>query len=100
MDTSGTACLEPGTRRKFAPMSDGSGEKQEISPTRAHILLFEDDRDSLAGLLARVLRTEGYVVDLLRIGRRGAARHAKLMKYDVVLSDIHLANDTNGHDVR
>jgi DNA-binding NtrC family response regulator len=96
MDTSGTACLEPGTRRKFAPMSDGSGEKQE-TPTRAHILLFEDD-ETLAGLLARVLRTEGYVVDLLE-SADAVPPPAKLMKYDVVLSDIHLANDTNGHDV-
>jgi DNA-binding NtrC family response regulator len=77
-------------------MSDGSGEKQE-TPTRAHILLFEDD-ETLAGLLARVLRTEGYVVDVLE-SAEALPPAAKLMKYDVVLSDIHLANDTNGHDV-
>lgn len=63
----------------------------------AHILLFEDD-DTLAALLARVLRTEGYEVDVFDTAD-AVPPPAKLSHYDVVLSDIHLANDTNGHDV-
>jgi DNA-binding NtrC family response regulator len=63
----------------------------------AHILLFEDD-DTLAGLLARVLRGEGYHVDVLEDADAIPAP-ARLAKYDVVLSDIHLANETSGHDV-
>ena len=63
----------------------------------SHILLIEDD-DTLASLLARVLRNEGYHVDLLdRADMLPSA--AKLVKYDVVLSDIHLAEGTSGHDV-
>jgi DNA-binding NtrC family response regulator len=63
----------------------------------AHILLFEDD-EMLAGLLARVLRAEGYHVDVLD-NADAVPAPAKLSRYDVVLSDIHLANDTSGHDV-
>jgi two-component system response regulator AtoC len=63
----------------------------------SHILLFEDD-DTLAGLLARVLRTEGYHVDVFD-NADAVPGAAKLARYDVVLSDIHLANDTSGHDV-
>jgi two-component system response regulator AtoC len=63
----------------------------------AHILLFEDD-DTLAGLLARVLRSEGYVVDVLE-SAADTPPAGKLASYAVVLSDVHLANDTNGHDV-
>ncbi len=63
----------------------------------AHILLFEDD-ETLAGLLARVLRTEGYHVDVLDDANE-VPKPERLARYDVVLSDIHLANDTNGHDV-
>ncbi len=63
----------------------------------AHILLFEDD-ETLASLLARVLRTEGYHVDVLDDANE-APPAAKLARYDVVLSDIHLANESNGHDV-
>ena len=97
MHHNGTACLEPGAGRKFASMTDGSDKPTQESAARAHILLFEDD-DTLAGLLARVLRTEGYTVDVLdTVDAMPAA--AKLQKYDVVLSDIHLANDTNGLDV-
>jgi two-component system response regulator AtoC len=64
---------------------------------RARILLFEDD-DTLANLLARVLRTEGYRVDAFD-NADAMPSPAKVARYDVVLSDIHLANDTNGHDV-
>ncbi len=63
----------------------------------AHILLFEDD-DTLAGLLARVLRNEGHHVDVFD-SADSLPSPTKLARYDVVLSDIHLANDTNGHDV-
>jgi DNA-binding NtrC family response regulator len=74
-----------------------SDEAQTEAKVRASILLVEDD-DTLAGLLARVLRTEGYSVDLLdRADALPGA--AKLARYDVVLSDIHLAEGTSGHDV-
>ena len=63
----------------------------------AQVLLFEDD-DTLAGLLARVLRTEGYRVDVLD-DAKAIPGPGKIERYDVVLSDIHLANDTSGHDV-
>jgi two-component system response regulator AtoC len=62
-----------------------------------NILLFEDD-DTLAALLARVLRTEGYQVDVFDTAD-AVPDAAELARYDVVLSDIHLANETNGHDV-
>jgi DNA-binding NtrC family response regulator len=79
-------------------MTDESNVKGvEAAGAGAHILLFEDD-DTLAGLLARVLRTEGYHVDVLDNADAIPAA-AKLARYDVVLSDIHLANDTSGHDV-
>jgi two-component system, NtrC family, response regulator AtoC len=61
------------------------------------ILLFEDD-DALAGLLARVLRAEGYTVDVLD-SAEDTPPAGKLGSYAVVLSDVHLANDTSGHDV-
>jgi DNA-binding NtrC family response regulator len=69
----------------------------EATAAHAHILLFEDD-DTLSGLLARVLRTEGYHVDVLE-DATAIPSPAKLAKYDVVLSDIHLANESSGHDV-
>jgi DNA-binding NtrC family response regulator len=59
--------------------------------------LCEDD-DTLAGLLARVLRSEGYAVDLAE-SANAIPNGAKLARYEVVLSDIHLAEDTSGHDV-
>ena len=65
--------------------------------TQANILLFEDD-DTLAALLARVLRSEGHHVDVHE-STESMPSAAKLARYDVVLSDIHLANDTNGHEV-
>ena len=61
------------------------------------ILLFEDD-DTLAALLARVLRTEGYHVDVFD-SANAVPPVPRLQRYDVVLSDIHLANNTSGHDV-
>ncbi|MGH7269654.1 MAG: sigma-54-dependent transcriptional regulator, partial [Polyangiaceae bacterium] len=63
----------------------------------AHILLVEDD-DTLAALLARVLRADGFQVDVAD-NADAIPAPAKLALYDVVLSDIHLANDTSGHDV-
>jgi DNA-binding NtrC family response regulator len=74
---------------------DDKSESAAIEAT--HILLFEDD-DTLAGLLARVLRAEGHHVDVLD-SADAMPSAAKLTRYDVVLSDVHLANDTNGHDV-
>ena len=72
---------------------ESAGEAVE----RGQILLFEDD-ETLAALLARVLRNEGYRVDMFdRADALPSA--AKLAKYDVVLSDIHLAGGTSGHDV-
>ena len=77
---------------------DNTGKRgADVAAGQAHILLFEDD-DTLSGLLARVLRTEGYHVDILEDATAIPAA-AKLAKYDVVLSDIHLANDSSGHDV-
>jgi DNA-binding NtrC family response regulator len=63
----------------------------------AQILLFEDD-DTLASLLARVLRTEGYRVDALD-SANAIPSPGRVARYDVVLSDIHLANETSGLDV-
>ncbi|MBV9945798.1 MAG: sigma-54-dependent Fis family transcriptional regulator [Myxococcales bacterium] len=60
-------------------------------------MLFEDD-EALANLLARVLRNEGYRVDILESVRAMPASE-KIARYDVVLSDIHLADDTSGHEV-
>ncbi len=65
--------------------------------TKANVLLLEDDQ-TLASLLARVLRTEGYRVDLLERAE-DMPPAPRLATYDVVLSDIHLAGGTNGHDV-
>ncbi|MGH7296414.1 MAG: sigma-54-dependent transcriptional regulator, partial [Polyangiaceae bacterium] len=76
---------------------EGAKAGVEGTGAGAHILLFEDD-DTLAGLLARVLRTEGYHVDVLD-SVDAMPSEAKLARYDVVLSDIHLANETSGHDV-
>jgi DNA-binding NtrC family response regulator len=77
-------------------MTEDASQKQ-LGEARAQILLVEDD-ETLASLLARVLRGEGYHVDLL--DRADALPAApKLSKYDVVLSDIHLAEGTSGHDV-
>jgi DNA-binding NtrC family response regulator len=73
----------------------------DLAPTeakpRANILLVEDD-DTLAGLLARVLRAEGYSVDLFDRADR-LPPEEMLALYDVVLSDVHLAEETSGHDV-
>ncbi len=64
---------------------------------KAKVLLLEDD-DMLAGLLARVLRTDGYVVEVLDCAD-DLPTGAKLAAFDIVLSDIHLAKNTSGHDV-
>jgi DNA-binding NtrC family response regulator len=69
----------------------------ESGEARSQILLFEDD-DTLAGLLARVLRTEGYRVDVFD-DASAMPGPSKVAHYDVVLSDIHLANESSGHDV-
>jgi DNA-binding NtrC family response regulator len=78
-------------------MQDAEKTGTEPVGAGANILLIEDD-ETLASLLARVLRNEGYHVDLL--DRADALPPpAKLQRYDVVLSDIHLADGTSGHDV-
>jgi two-component system, NtrC family, response regulator AtoC len=83
-------------RTRSDAMSDDASQKQ-VGEARAQILLVEDD-ETLASLLARVLRAEGYHVDLL--DRADALPPSpKLARYDVVLSDIHLADGTSGHDV-
>ncbi len=84
---------EPVERRASAP-PEGNGP---TATAGTHILLFEDD-DTLAGLLARVLRADGCHVDVLD-SAEALPGPAKLARYDVVLSDIHLANDTSGHEV-
>src|SRR5437899_12314930 len=93
-----------GTMSQYAPISTtarsramAGSDKDDVTESRAHVLLIEDD-ETLAALLARVLRNEGYHVDLLE--RADALPSpAKIARYDVVLSDIHLAGGTSGHDV-
>src|SRR5438552_13968475 len=89
---------DPSTRAKGSrSMHDAEKTGTEPQGTGANILLIEDD-ETLAALLARVLRNEGYHVDLLE--RADALPSpAKIARYDVVLSDIHLAGGTSGHDV-
>ncbi|MDP9148379.1 MAG: sigma-54 dependent transcriptional regulator [Myxococcota bacterium] len=77
-------------------------DKSEKTPTGANdasarILLFEDD-ETLADLLARSLRAERYVVDVLDSANELPASPT-LATYDIVLSDINLAGGTSGHDV-
>jgi DNA-binding NtrC family response regulator len=76
---------------------DKSDHATQVPEEPAHILLFEDD-DTLAGLLARVLRTEGYHVEVFD-NANAMPSAVKIARCDVVLSDIHLAEDTSGHDV-
>jgi DNA-binding NtrC family response regulator len=83
----------------MAPTSDerpGDGEVGAVEGP-AHVLLFEDD-DTLASLLARVLRSEGHRVDVFDNADAVPAAD-KIAHYDVVLTDIHLADDTSGHEV-
>jgi DNA-binding NtrC family response regulator len=63
---------------------------------RGRVLLVEDD-DSLADLLARVLRAEGYQVE---VTDRATALPppSRLGSFDVVLTDVHLEEGT-GYDV-
>jgi two-component system response regulator AtoC len=68
-----------------------------ISQTKARVLLIEDD-ETLAGLLARVLRTDAYQVDTFESGE-SLPTGSKLASYDVVLTDVHLAGKLTGHEV-
>jgi len=68
-----------------------------ISTTKGRVLLIEDD-DQLASLLARVLRTAEYQVDILESGESMPAG-TKLSTYDVVLTDVHLAGKITGHEI-
>ena len=70
---------------------EGASDAEE----QARILLFEDD-DTLANLLARVLRTEGYRVDAFDTAE-AVPSPAKVARYDVVLSDM--APNTTGNRV-
>jgi two-component system, NtrC family, response regulator AtoC len=104
MGRHGTLCLGSGERRthlleRGGGMTDDRTDRAAgaAATSGAHILLFEDD-DTLATLLARVLRTEGYQVDVFD-SADAMPQPAKLARYDLVLSDIHLANDTNGNEV-
>jgi len=85
------------TRKR--PMTDEGNPiaPKKETPPRARLLLLEDD-EMLSGLLARVLRNDGYTVDVFETATDLPAP-AKLSQYDVVLSDIHLAGGTNGMDV-
>ena len=82
---------------RSASVAGATREPGAAGAPGTHILLFEDD-DTLAGLLARVLRADGCHVDILD-NADAIPSAARLARYDVVLSDIHLANDTSGHDV-
>ncbi len=64
---------------------------------KGRVLLVEDD-ETLAGLLARVLRTDGYQVELADSGESLPAS-SKLSSFDVVLTDVHLAGKLTGHEV-
>jgi DNA-binding NtrC family response regulator len=68
-----------------------------IPTTKGRVLLIEDD-ETLAGLLARVLRTDSYHVDVVESGEALPAT-PKLSTYDVVLTDVHLAGQITGHEV-
>ena len=76
--------------------TDGRTEHHVDGP-KGMILLFEDD-ETLADLLARVLRSDGYKVDLFESAGELPSM-ARLAHYDLVLSDIHLAEGSSGHDV-
>jgi DNA-binding NtrC family response regulator len=79
------------------PAAPGGAVGAKPKAETSHVLLVEDD-ETLANLLARVLRNEGFHVDVVD-NADSLPQGEKLDRYDVVLSDIHLANDTSGHDV-
>jgi DNA-binding NtrC family response regulator len=78
-------------------MNNQTAATSAIPTTKGRVLLIEDD-ETLAGLLARVLRTDTYQVDILESGE-SMPTGAKLGTYDVVLTDVHLAGKITGHDV-
>jgi len=65
--------------------------------SKVRILLVEDDA-TLASLLARVLRTDGHQVDIAESGE-AVPQAAKLVGYDVVVTDVQLGGKVTGHDV-
>jgi len=77
--------------------TEGRTEQTQPDGPKGMILLFEDD-ETLADLLARVLRSDGYKVDLFENAGEIPST-ARLAHYDLVLSDIHLAEGSSGHDV-
>src|SRR5581483_9946079 len=52
-----------GAEKHAGPTAHTETQKPAPAASQAHILLFEDD-ETLAGLLVRVLRNEGYHVDV------------------------------------
>jgi DNA-binding NtrC family response regulator len=88
-------------REPASPAAPGTARPETGSVKQpglpAQVLLFEDD-ETLAGLLARVLRSEGYQVEVAD-NADAVPPSPKLDRFDVVLSDIHLAGGTSGHDV-
>jgi two-component system response regulator AtoC len=78
-------------------MTDQISATAAMPSTKAKVLLIEDD-DQLASLLARVLRTDGYQVDVIESGEAMPAG-PKLAVFDVVLTDVHLAGKVTGHEV-
>src|ERR1700689_1591918 len=78
------------------PMNTPTTPIPVVQP-KGRVLLIEDD-ETLAGLLARVLRTDSYHVDVVDSGE-DLPPTAKLGTYDVVLTDVHLAGQLTGHEV-
>ncbi len=77
-------------------MTNQTSSVASPSQTKASILLIEDD-ETLAALLARVLRAD-YTVDIVESGE-AMPSGTRLASYDVVLTDVHLAGKITGHDV-
>ncbi len=63
----------------------------------ARILLLEDDH-TLAELLASMLRNEGHTVEVFAEAE-AVPTPAKTSRYDLVVTDVHLAGDEDGHAV-
>jgi DNA-binding NtrC family response regulator len=78
------------------PMNTPTTPIPVVQP-KGRVLLIEDD-ETLAGLLARVLRTDTYHVDVVDSGE-DLPPTPKLSTYDVVLTDVHLAGQLTGHEV-
>ncbi len=75
----------------------GEEERGEAPGERCRVLIVEDDHD-LSTLLAEVLSAAHYEVVIAHDGR-GAVESARRMRPDVLLCDIGLRGEMNGHDV-